>query len=214
MKSKLSKYLYWLIAIFPFILSAAFYSRLPERMAIHWDAAGNANGFASKTMAAFGVPALFVAAILFVNFRISTDPNQQNIDRSPQLKLIRKWGVAAIANLGQGAMIFKAMNYKFNISTFLLTLVGLLIIAMGNYLPKCKYNYTLGIKLPWTLASEENWRKTHRFAGFLWIIGGIFMIVSAFVPSTWMIIFIVLILAAVPAAYSYSIYRKENQSSK
>jgi uncharacterized membrane protein len=211
MRNKLGKYLYWLIAVFPFILSAAFYSRLPERMAVHWDAVGNPNNYASRTFAAFELPALLLIVTLFVNFSISADPQKQNIDRSPQLKFIVRWFIVILANIAQGAMIFKAMNYNFNISVLLLALVGLLIAVIGNYLPKCKYNYTMGIKLPWTLASEENWRKTHRFAGFVWIIAGILMIVSAFVPSTGLILGITLLMVAVPAVYSYLIFLKERE---
>jgi uncharacterized membrane protein len=214
MKNKFAKYLYWLVAVFPFILSAAFYSRLPDQMAVHWDAVGNPNGYASRPFAAFGVPALLLIATLIVNFSISADPHKQNIDRSPQLKLITRWFIVILANIAQGAMIFKAMNYNFNISVLILTLVGLIIAVIGNYLPKCKYNYTMGIKLPWTLASEENWRKTHRFAGFVWIIGGILMIVSAFLPSTWLILVITLLMVAVPAVYSYLSFLKEKREDK
>lgn len=51
-------------------------------------------------------------------------------------------------------------------------IVGLLFILIGNYMPKCKQNYTTGIKVPWTLHSQENWNRTHRLAGWVWIIGG------------------------------------------
>ena len=87
--------------------------------------------------------------------------------------------------------------------------MGLLFIAIGNYLPKTKQSYTMGIKLPWTLASEENWNRTHRLAGFLWVLCGLFFIVTSFTGwslAAFLIPIIVMVL--VPAVYSYLLYRR------
>jgi len=88
-------------------------------------------------------------------------------------------------------------------------LMGLLFILIGNYLPKTKQSYTMGIKLPWTLASEENWNRTHRLAGFLWVLGGVYFIVMSFIG--WSLIAFLIPLAVmvlIPAVYSYLLYRK------
>ncbi len=209
MKNKFMNYFYWFAAVFPFILSAAFYSQLPEQMAIHWDMAGNPNNYASRPVAAFGVPALLLLVILLVNFRISTDPKRQNINRSPQMKLVSRWLVVILVNVTHFASILKNMNTNINITQIIFLFLALSIAVIGNYLPKLKYNYTVGIKLPWTLASEENWRKTHRFAGFVWIICGILLAVTAFFPYKCLNLSIFIILAAVPAVYSYLLFRKE-----
>ncbi|MBW7571819.1 SdpI family protein [Caproiciproducens faecalis] len=209
MKNKIGKYLYWLAAVFPFLLSAAFYSRLPETMPTHWDAAGNVNGYSSRFFAAFGIPAILLACGIFVNFSISADPKRQNIDRSPQMKLISRWLVVIIANVTQASVIAKVLYKDFNISVLITALVGIVIAVLGNYLPKCKPNYTMGIKLPWTLASEENWRKTHRFAGFVWIVGGVVIIISAFLPYKALLLAAILLLSVIPAIYSYCLFRKE-----
>lgn len=211
MKNKFGKYLYWLAAVFPFILSAAFYSRLPETMPTHWDAAGNPNGYSSRFFAAFGVPAILLICTVFVNFSISADPKKQNIDRSPQIKFISKWLIVVIANATQAAVIAKAVSQNFNISVLITVLVGVVIAVFGNYLPKCKPNYTIGIKLPWTLASEENWRKTHRFAGYVWIAGGILIAVSAFAPYKGLMTGAIILLCVAPAVYSYCLYQKEKR---
>nr|WP_319488616.1 SdpI family protein [uncultured Caproiciproducens sp.] len=209
MKNKFGKYIYWMIAVFPIILSAAFYSRLPEVMPTHWDISGNPNGYSPRFFAAFGIPAILLVCTVLVNFSISADPNKQNIDRSPQMKFISKWLIVIIANVAQGAVIAKAIHQNFNISILITVLVGIVIVVFGNYLPKCKPNYTIGIKLPWTLASEDNWRKTHRFAGFVWIIGGILIAVSAFVATKWLMIGTIILLTVIPTVYSYCIYQKD-----
>ena len=89
-----------------------------------------------------------------------------------------------------------------------------MLLLLGNYLPKIKQNRTLGIKIPWTLNNEENWNKTHRFAGKLWVIGGLVVLFSAFLPLGAMIcVSVVGILCSVitPVIYSYSIYKKHKR---
>jgi len=96
-------------------------------------------------------------------------------------------------------------------------LVGLMFILVGNYLPKTKQNYTIGIKLPWTLASEENWNRTHRFGGRVWVVAGFASLVSVTLPDkTMMIVQIVLILAAglIPTIYSYLLFKKQKESGE
>lgn len=90
-------------------------------------------------------------------------------------------------------------------------LMGVVFIVIGNYLPKCKQNYTIGIKIKWTLENEENWNVTHRFAGKVWVIGGFLLLMSAFLPESMAsVVSVVSILALVviPVIYSYR-YRKK-----
>ena len=90
--------------------------------------------------------------------------------------------------------------------------VGILFTVIGNFLPKTKQTYTIGIRVPWTLNSEENWNKTHRMAGYLWVVCGILFIASAFLPESEILYIILLcVIIFVPIIYSYVIYRKENK---
>ena len=82
-----------------------------------------------------------------------------------------------------------------------------MFIIIGNYLPKARQNYTIGIKIPWTLANEENWNRTHRLAGYLWMICGILMILislTRFVPAEWL-----LIMVLVPCIYSFWLHAEK-----
>ena len=96
-----------------------------------------------------------------------------------------------------------------NLVRFVPMLIGILFIIIGNYLPKCRQNFTMGVRLPWTLASEENWNRTHRLAGKLWIIGGLLMTLYTMIEMH-MIFFIavVFVMTLIPAIYSYTLYRK------
>lgn len=91
-------------------------------------------------------------------------------------------------------------------------LVGVVFIIIGNYLPKCRQSYTVGIKLPWTLDSEENWNRTHRMAGGLWMAGGAVLMLLSLLGQISVFIFlpVVLVMTLVPTVYSYLLYRKLN----
>lgn len=91
-------------------------------------------------------------------------------------------------------------------------LMGLSFVIIGNYLPKCKQNFTIGIKVPWVYTSEENWNKTHRLGGKIWVACGMLMLLTVFVKGETAVILMVadiLIMILVPVVYSYLYYRKE-----
>ena len=90
---------------------------------------------------------------------------------------------------------------------FAYIIMGIVFVSIGNYLPKCKQNYTAGIKIPWTLNSTENWNRTHRLAGWLYILCGIAFFANVFFQWTGMI-WIVLAVAVVPMVYSFILYKK------
>jgi len=95
-----------------------------------------------------------------------------------------------------------------NVPMIISMLVGIMFIIVGNYLPKCRQSYTMGIKLPWTLNDEGNWNATHRVGGWVWTFCGVAMLVTAFLGIFWILIGVMLIAVVVPTIYSYLYYRK------
>lgn len=212
MKHKWSKILFWLFTLLPFLVSALCYSRLPARVATHFNASGAPNGYSSREMAAFGLPAFYFAITLFVFVMLKIDPKSDNINRSPKVKAAVLWGVVILFNLVHTAMLLNDVGFKLSIGVITGVSVGLLFAVIGNYLPKCKPNYTMGIRLPWTLASEENWRRTHRFAGPLWTAGGIVIALSGLLGWAWTVLPVAAVLCVVPGVYSYLLFRKEKSA--
>lgn len=102
------------------------------------------------------------------------------------------------------------MGVNIPISVIAPAFVGIVIIVSDNYLPKCRQNYTIGIKLPWTLDDADNWNRTHRMAGYLWMFGGIILVAGAFLSleGISLTILIVIPLVIAPALYSSALYRK------
>ena len=87
-------------------------------------------------------------------------------------------------------------------------LISVIFLIMGNYMSKNRQNYTVGIKLPWTLNSTENWNRTNRFAGRLWIAAGVVLLMNVFFNQTAVLIGVLIVIGVVPVIYSFILYKK------
>jgi uncharacterized membrane protein len=104
-----------------------------------------------------------------------------------------------------------ALGHKVSVEIIMPLFMGALFVIIGNYMPKCKQSYTMGIKLPWTLDDEENWNKTHRMAGFLWVTGGVVIMATAITGALWISFVLFVPMVAVPVVYSYLLYKNKNK---
>ena len=195
------------VCVLPIVLGAFLYNKLPDSIAPSFDMNFKPNDYSSKWQTVFMIPSFLLLMNVFVWFIIEADPKRAAING--KIKSIARWIIPVLSCFVQSAMLLYAIDQNINLVRFLPLLIGLLIILIGNYLPKCKQNYTTGIKLPWTLSSEENWNRTHRLAGKLFIIAGFVMTLSTFLNiSSYIPIAILIIAAAVSTIYSYILYRK------
>ena len=197
------------VTVLPMLVGLVLWSKLPDRIPTHWNMAGEVDGWSGKGFAVFGMPLMMLAFQWICGFALSADPKKQN---QPQKMLQASfWIIPVISVALMGIMYATALGKGINVNTVLPVLMGLIFAIIGNYLPKCKHNYTMGIKLPWTLNSEENWNRTHRLAGYVWMIGGIAIMLTGFlggVMAMWIELSIAITMALIPAVYSYVLYRK------
>ena len=198
-----------IVTILPVLIGIICWNRLPDVMATHFGFNNEANGFSSKAFAVFGLPMVLLAVLWVGAFVTANDPKRQNI--SPKMFSLMLW-IAPVISLVAATTIYPVnLGYELDIAFFSELLVGLMFIIIGNYLPKARQNYTIGIKIPWTLANEENWNRTHRLAGYLWMICGILMILislTRFVPAEWLVgIFLIMVL--VPCIYSFWLHAEK-----
>lgn len=196
-----------LICLLPMILSALVYNKLPAQIAIHFNAAGAPDNFAPRIVAAFGLPILMAALNIINHFMLNSDPKKMNASQS--IRIIAKWSICIISVIIMPITLFMAMGFNIPIGIIVPAIVSILIIALGNYLPKSKQNFTVGIRLPWTLSSEENWNKTHRLAGFVWVLCGLIMLITSFFQNVPLFMILIIIIVIVPAVYSYCLYRNK-----
>ena len=202
-----------LITLLPILFGLIVWNRLPEQIATHWGANGQADGYSGKAFAVFGMPCILAVLQLFVSFITLNDPKRRNIHKKP-LTLIF-WIIPVMSVIVNGITYAAALGMEIEVGIIISILVGILLIALGNYMPKLQQNYTIGIRVPWTLNSTENWNRTHRLGGKTFILGGFLLIIAGFLGSVMgdygtlaALIVIVLICAGVPAVYSFWLFKK------
>lgn len=206
MKNNKTMILSTIVCLLPMALAAVIYKDLPDQIAVHFNSAGEANNYLPKAVTAFGLPILFAAINIFSQFRRNQDPRGENA--SITIKKFTSWLIPLLSVCVIPATLFMAMGTMIPFVIIGQAFAGVIIVFLGNYLPKCKQNYTIGIKLPWTLHDEINWNKTHRFTGFVWVIGGVIILLNAFIANNlFVMIGILILLAALPFIYSFCYYR-------
>ena len=125
------------------------------------------------------------------------------------------WIVPVISIAVNGLTYLLALGMDIDIVSIIFALVGIVFIALGNYMPKLQQNYTVGIKLPWTLNSIENWNRTHRLGGKLFILGGFLLIIDGFCGRLLgenfvlaAMLGIILVCSVIPMGYSFWLFKK------
>lgn len=180
------------------------------KIATHFNNYGEPNGWSSKAFTVFGLPLFLFVINIICAVTTETDPRRSRYPEK-MMRLIY-WIPAAVSWLG----MFSIYSYCFGLRVehtgiYASVFAGLLFLIMGNYMPKVKQNFFLGIKLPWTYTDEDNWNKTHRFAGRLWVVCGIVMIAGSFFGIVKILVWLILAAVILPSAYSWAYWMKKNK---
>lgn len=195
-----------IIILLPILVSLCFWNQLPEQVPIHWNIHGEIDGYASRFVAVIVLPLVLFVLHFVCAFATMVDPKHKNISDKIWILILSICPVLSI--LLMYMMVGSALGMEIDVNAILPVFLGVMFVVIGNYLPKCKQSYTVGIKIPWTLNSEENWNKTHRFAGPCWVIGGIMVMFTGLFENEILIMVIALIMVFAPIIYSYMYYVK------
>ncbi|MBQ8783345.1 MAG: SdpI family protein [Clostridia bacterium] len=199
-----------IITLIPILVGLILWNQLPDSMVTHWGVGNVPNGWSSKAMAVFGLPGFLFIIHWVCLLATKADPKSKDINK--KLIDLVLWICPMLSVLLGGVTYSYSLGYKVNVQAVVMIFLGVLFVIIGNYLPKCKQSYTMGIKLPWTLNDEENWNKTHRLAGKLWVAGGLIMIATAFVAGAFVSAAVIALMVIIPTAYSYFLHRKKLNS--
>lgn len=205
-----------IITLLPIPVGFALWDALPDTLAIHFGASGEANGFSTKLFAILLPPVILLITNLLLFF-LSNLIDRKNAAQNPKLQKLVLYIIPLLSLLVSGSIYAVALD--FNLSPLLPAIIslpcGLLMLTIGNYLPKCRQNFTMGIKISTTLESEENWNATHRLGGKVWFICGLLMLPCALIPMKYVSYILAVLFAAailIPVIYSY-IYRAKHPDS-
>lgn len=191
------------------MLSAALYPRLPEKFPTHWNLQGRPDGFTGKPWGPFLDPLVMIGLYLFFLVIPKISPKGYRFGGFAGVWEIVRTGILAFLLVLQAAVLLPAVGVPVPMDRAIPAELGLLLILVGNYLAKTTKNFFLGIRTPWTLASDEVWLRTHRLGGKLFVAAGFVCVVSALAGGGLVpVITAVGAAALVPVVYSYVIYRR------
>ena len=192
--------------LLPIAAGLILWDRLPEQVPMHWGPSGEVDGYGSRATFVFVMPAVMLAFHWLCMIATSADPKKKN--HSDKTMTLVLWIIPVIEIMLSIITYMTALGYGVRVEIIVPAFMGLLLVVIGNYLPKCKQTYSVGIKIPWTLNSEENWNKTHRLGGWVWTICGALIVATAFTGIFWLPLLFLLPMILIPVLYSYRLHRK------
>ena len=198
-----------LTTLSPILIGLILWNKLPEQIATHFGMNGEADGYSSKAFAVFGLPFIMLAFHLICVLATKADPKHSNITQK-SMKLVL-WITPAISLILCVLCYAYSLNSSLPVTTVIIIFMGMLFVIIGNFMPKVKQNYSIGIKIPPTLHDKENWYKTHRFAGKIWVAGGVAICLTAVFENIFVFMAIMLVMAFAPIVYSYAIAGKSRK---
>lgn len=201
-----------LIALIPFLYLSFIWTSLPEKVPLHWNAAGIADRWGGKAqllMIPFLLPVLVYAIFSITPILDPKRKIQYMGNKYYQLKFL----IVLIMSVLATFILYATKRQSFFSPNTIIMLAGLLFAVLGNYLPTLKPNYFIGIRTPWTLENETVWKKTHQLAGKFWFPGGLLIIILTFIIKDLKIlhtsfIVITIVIAVIPMIYSYFAYKR------
>jgi len=202
------------ILAIPFIYLALTWGQMPDQVALHFGADGQPDRYGDKTelFTALGIiSCVGLFSFALIQWLPTIDPKKNFETNSTALF---KFGISLVVFMAilNVYIIYSATHPSEGRLIFVI--LGGLFAAIGNLMHSIKPNYFVGMRLPWTLESEANWRSTHQFASRLWFGGGILMaLLALLLPMKWVVavfVGIIIILVLTPSIYSYRFYRQNS----
>jgi uncharacterized membrane protein len=202
-----------IITALEFAAAMITYQYLPEVIPRHWDLNGAVDGYANRLII-FLTPATSLVLTFGMYYLPNIVPKGDNIKKSGKSYPVLMVAVNLLMAVLLVITTIAAFGFPILVNTIIFIALGVLMLLVGNYMPKIKHNYIFGIRLPWTLASELVWAKTHRFGGKVFFAVGLLIIAGAFVsaPINFIILFAGLLLGVAVIIVYAGISYTRNQS--
>lgn len=180
------KWLPAVIIVTAFAMSLAAYPHLPDRVPIHWGIDGQPNGWVGRPLGPFALPLAMIALLILFRALPDADPRKGNYEKF--------WGSYDVVVVGAVLLGFathcvslgQALGLPIPMERVVPGIIGAFFIGMGNVFPRLRSNAWVGIRTPWSKASDENWARTHRIGGYLFVAAGVLLLADAAAPGHWM----------------------------
>lgn len=190
-------------------VAAILYPSLPEQIPTHWNAQGEVDGYMKKPGGVIIMPAMAVFTFVIMKLIPVISPKGFRIDKFSDVFGVLQVTLVGFMSIVAILVLMEARGLDVRINEMIIAGTGLLFVIIGNYLGRVRKNFFIGIRTPWTLASDEVWNRTHRIGGRLFILSGVIIWIGAILrlPLTWTV-GVAIGLVLIPVVYSYFLYRK------
>ena len=166
----------------------------------------------------FPLAVLFTPVLLALTLALClhlTEKLEKDREKNKKVNSIVIWIIPVLSNVTfwiSYAIMVRHMDLP--IMRIMAWLLAAMYLVLGNYMPKCRPNNIVGIRVKWTFSSEENWNATHRLAGPCYMVCGFLMIPVSFLPEKAAIPLLLILLllgSIIPLVYSYIFYKKQQR---
>lgn len=196
-----------------FVVAAVAWGSAPDKIPIHWNAAGQVDGYGGKFMGLLLTPLMTLGIYLLLKYIPRIDPARRNYETfASTYLLIRVAMLVYMAFIYVVLVLAIGREETFPVGDLITGSVGLLFIVLGAVMGKFRPNWFAGIRTPWTLTSKRSWTKTHRVGGRVFVATGVATMIGAFIGGPWAVyaMFIIMIPGLIfLVAYSYFVWRDD-----
>jgi uncharacterized membrane protein len=190
----------------------AVYGRLPEQIPTHFSLSGEPDGWTPRIPGAFLMPLLAAGVYLLLIVLRRIDPRGANYSRFEETWWVFLNVIALLMTALHVLSLGFAIGWPIDMARAVTVTVGFLFVGLGNYMPRLRSNWWMGIRTPWTLESEEVWRETHRVGGWAFVAAGLLVVLAGLLlepgPRAWASGIAFGTAIVIPLVYSYVAYRR------
>ena len=190
------------------ILTGALYERLPARIPTHFDHNGVANGWMGREVGAWLLPVTALTIWILLRFGERVMPRAWAVRMVASPMFLVASLFALLLSALQCVILYAALETPPNVGASLAFVFGVFWTGLGLVMPKIQRNPLIGVRTPWTLASDENWARTHRMAGYAFVIAGILALVAVLLGHASVAFAFIALSALVPVSYSFALARR------
>lgn len=206
-----------LIIITDFAISLYFFPQLPQKIPVHWNSVGQIDRYGSRFTGTFVTPIVSLVMYLVLLIIPIIDPHSKNFKKFGSSLQVIKFLVVTMPLVTQTFTLLGDTGVKVSIRIVTGIVISAFLILRGNVMGRFRHNYFIGIRTPWTLANEEVWRKTHRVAGPISVLGGfafLILTIKGAQYQTYGFFIILALIGIAPFVYSYLVFRRINDQEQ
>lgn len=164
------------LGLLPILLGFVLYPKLPNQIPMHWGINGQPNAYTSKLFGILFLPLFLVIVNLIVQWSFQY-AKQTNL----KLERVVVWLLPILSVIFQTITLSEAMGYRLNILVLTMIIVGIMLMLLGNYIPKTRQNKLIGYRINPTQVSPDTWQKTNRLGGIMLVLSGFLLVVSGII---------------------------------